>query len=802
MATSTPQFDPRLPGRVQAAAPRAVNLTTPSIGQTPAPDTSGVAGILREVLSGVEQLGQIDKQRAAERLADDAMARARTDQERESIKLSMAQLQKDAAARDVAYTLQMPDHLDTITAASDAKIASIEATLPEGETLSSGERAQIQADEINQQFADSFDFRTSLKKEIARKTGDADAAQVRENYLRDQSMTLGEHFSELRDMNAEQYTDVIMRNAYLGEMLKHETLIVKEMQKIQFEDAEASQAIRIDEELNSSLNNGFVGFFSLPKLSEGETRTPAFVIEDAMRQWAQTKYGKEVDSLSPSQTRDMQRTVFQKAFEVLSAPSLDLGLSQRQQIAASFEEIDLPDAISRGLPQAMETMDAIVIAQNNERTSGEVDIISNQISVITTVEEFLAMNGAMGEFIDPESDEFASVKIGTNQFGAPVFAKVSSVQFKTLSDKWTAEQTKWAREAEIRAVNINGGNAGIGKKDWPITDNIYAKMIRPVAAGGEGLSRTRGFKKMIETYGRNAISETMVQEINSQPFSEGAQMLDTLVQSDPNILNHSTIFDNLSDEYRTIFDLSRFANVDMTTLASMVRTAGLNDTDFKTAVSAATRDASKLDIDRPGWWIFESSVGQSRESRQLLVSAYTLQRALGFNEEAALDKAREWYERGTIRVSVDGRLEDIVPLPIDISQTSDANGNLFPEAVFVRGPAGEVQSQYDLVAEVLSAVSRRRNYGVQTKFDLQNPKLSADGTKYLFDVLDTQTLPGLSLKKDTIELPRNTADLIRVNEALKESAQLTKTARVRGFPLPAGVKPLDTGGLTLFLAGP
>jgi len=141
MATGTPQFDPRLPGRVQAAPPRAVNLTTPSIGQTPPPDTSGVAGILREVLAGAEQLGNIGQQLAADRLAEDAIAQARTDQERESIQLSIAQLQKDAAARDQAYLLQMPDHLDSITAASDSKIAALEATLPEGEVLSSGERA-------------------------------------------------------------------------------------------------------------------------------------------------------------------------------------------------------------------------------------------------------------------------------------------------------------------------------------------------------------------------------------------------------------------------------------------------------------------------------------------------------------------------------------------------------------------------------------------------------------------------------------------------------------------------------------
>lgn len=801
MPHGTPHI-PQLPGRVQAAPPRAVTLTSPSIGQAQPVDTSGVAAILREVLTGASQLGQIDKQLAAERLAETDLAAAQTDQERERIKLSMDQLKKDAALRDQAYMLEMPDHLDTIAAAADAKVEALQATLPEGEVVSSAQRAQIEAAEINQQFSDTFDFRTTLKQEIARKTADTDAAQARENFLRDPSKTLEEHFNDLRDTNSQQYDDTIMRNSYLGEMLKHEAAVVKQMQAIQFADAEASLQLRVDEDMDSTLQKGFTGFFSLPKLTEGETRTPSYVLEDAAEQRSQTMYGKEISALSPVQFAENQTAVVQKALQVLGSANLDLGLEQRQQIAASFDELDLPESVRRTLPAAIEAMDAVVINLNNERTRGEVDLISNQIDLIETSKEFLVLNGAMSEFFDPESPRFAQVKIGVDQFGNSVFSRVSGQQFKTLDMKWKAEQIEWAREVEIRQVDINGGTASIGPKDWRITDKIFATYIRPVAAGGEGLSRTRAFKKMIETYGRNAISKTMIEEINSSPFSEGAQMLDMLVQSDRNILNHSTVFENLSDEYRTIFNLSRFANVDMTTLAAMVSRAGLNDTDFVTAARAATADAAKLDIDKPGWWIFESDVGQSRDARQLLRSAYTLERALGFNEEAALNKAREWYTLGTIRITVDGRLEDIVPLPIDVSQATDESGNVWPDAVFVRGPAGEVQSEYDMLATILGSVARRRNYGVQTKFDLQQIRLSEDGTKYVIDILDTQTLPGLARVKESIELPRDSAELIQLNEILKDAERLNRAARSLGGPLPVGVKPRRTGGPTLFLAGP
>ncbi len=778
MPDGTPHI-PQLPGRVQAAPPRAVTLTTPSIGQTPAPDTSGVASILREVLSGTEQLGQIDKQLASERLTEDALARAQTDQERERIQTSMVQLQKDAAARDEAYTLQMPDHLDTIAAAADAKVAAIEATLPEGEFVSNAQRTQIEAEEVNQQFSDSFNFRTTLKSEIARKTADADAAQARQNFLNDPSRTLEEHFTELRDTNAQQYTDVIMRNSYLGEMLKHETAIVKSMQAIQFADAEASLNARVDEEMSSTLQEGFGDYFSLPKLSEGHTRTAAFVVQNAAEERAQTMYGRSVSDLSPAQFSENQSATLQKAIQVLGDPGLDLGLEQRQEIAASFDELDLPESVRAALPASLRAMDAVVIAATNDRTRGQVDIISNSIDLIETVEDFLGMQSQMENFLNPENANFSAVRVGTDKFGQGVFNKVTASHFKKLENKWRKEQTEWRRSADIRQVDLDGGNANIGEADWDITNKIYAKMIRQIGdEDGEGLSRARAFKKMVETYGRQSVSKQMVEEINSLEPAEAMQVLDTLVQSDKNMLYYSTLVENLSDEYSTVYDVARLTGTNMVSIMSALSDKGITNVNFKAAVQTANSAAEaekSTSVPQDRKWIGFINPGDDTlftgvEGDRLLEKSYKLQRAMGFSVKQAKKNSNIIFQKNTTIVEINGRRE-AVPLnrPLTI-RTRDENENLTAEATYVGG--GNERSDplaFSILAAIYSKEAARQNFGVQTKYDWDSLRLNEAGDRYVINIIDDKTFPGLGAQdkdRKTLEVPFDRTEQLALLNAL------------------------------------
>lgn len=726
---SHPTFNPNLPPRVQPTRKQIAPLTGPSVPQVADPVFDGAANVFRSILQGAGQVGEAVQQ---ERDSQRALDLARTETEKDAIRSSMVQLQKNHALKNASYQLQMPDHLSAIS-------AEVQVRRARGEEV---DEAQI----IEEKFSDSFEYRTSLKSEIARQAADGDAALARESFVKDPSKTLGDHFQDIKGKSAGQYGDVIMRNAYLGEMLKHEGLVVKKMQDLQLEDAEKSLTSRVDEELDSSLRNGFVGFFSAPDLRQ--EADASYIIDDAMASWSQTKYGKPPEKLSDAQRRDMQETVVRKAVQVLGSPNLNMTLQQRQQVAASFENLDIPASLAAGLPAALDQMDKVVLEQQNSQIRDQVTQVSGAMDLVNDPESFAAIASTLNNTLfNTESPGYRSVRIGTDMHGAPAYGNLSPVQMSGLQNKYAELSKKYERAGQVIAMDITGGNAGITDADEPILNDIFAKWIRPVNAGGAGLPRPEAMKRVLETYGRNAITKQMMQEINTLPFSQAGAVLDSLVKADPNLLYYDKLQKGLSPELLTIYDNARLTRRSMAQLQSELSTNGITDENFSEAIKSPEIKAGKVTFDQPGWIrrTFGASEAPNRvgpEAKKLLVSSYVIQRARGLGHDEALDQARLVYKDNSVRVNIGGRVEDIIPLPINNADVPGQSGNVNTQVFSVSRP-----SDYQAISFILDNEFYRRKLGGQARYDLQNMRMSSDKASFLVDILIADpAAPGLELR--------------------------------------------------------